>query len=110
MTVSVATECREKIVDSVIAGRTYELATCLRALEKLQVTKLVLAETGIGFLIADSSLWELAKDSQVSRRAAALKLKWAGDLKCDPLCLDVGDLAARNRPFAGNVQGLFYKL
>ena len=51
---TVCFDVRRRIIDSVMGLRFHELSAHLRTLEKLTITKVTLATTGIGFLINQS--------------------------------------------------------
>ena len=68
-----ALRLRNALVRAIIEKRIYSCDMCLEPLEKLTVNKRIRMETGIGFVLFDSSAWS----EKFRPSLSALKTKWS---------------------------------
>ena len=71
-----AEKLRQAVINAVGHAEYHRLDGLLSGLAALSVTNRLLWETGVGHLVADKTLWALASDEAVSKRALKLSEDW----------------------------------
>ena len=72
---------RDKLLVAVAEREVDRLGPLLGALAKLSITKDILRRTGLGYLVGDRSIWELAPSNRPAQLAQRLKQDWGTRLK-----------------------------
>ena len=101
-----ALRLRNALVRAIMEKRTHSCDLCMEPLEKLTVNRRILMETGIGFVLLDSSAWS----DKFRPRITALKSKWLSAVVGQRTAMDgtrVIKLLTNQKPFSGKSQKYF---
>ena len=75
---------RDRVMTDLASGSGTELASTLKSVARLSVSKDILAKTGLGYLIKDDSIW-IRAGNESRKLAYAIRYKWSTQLKGTPL-------------------------
>ena len=75
---------RDRVMTDLASGSGAELASTLKSVARLSVSRDILAKTGLGYLIKDDSIW-IRAGNESRKLAYAIRYKWSTQLKGAPL-------------------------